>query len=319
MPVGIYNRKPMSQITKDKIRLSKLGKKATPETKVNMSLANKKAWESPEKRAKFHKSMKETLSTPEHVETMRNNMKKQWERGDFEGVHNTPEMRKNMSIITKNRWKNGDFDGVVHTPESNLKHKKFMKDAWANGVFDGIHQTPEARENHSKAMKKLITNGVYDECHQTPEYREKQSKLCKLRWKDGGFATVSEKNRIKSKEQWASGRMDGVFSSPTTIEIMLYKFLEENNISYTKRKTINIGYKTRKPDAFIEPNFVLEADGTYHHSENVHGKDKKSDDARADLIMKEMGYIIYRIPEPDFRNGKYLETLSNIFRIGEIK
>jgi len=318
MPTGIYVRKPMTQITKDNMRLAQLGKKRSSENKKNISLANKKAWESPEKRAKFHKSMKETLSTPEHIEMMCNNMKKQWERGDFDEYNKSSEAKILRSENTKKRWKNGDFDGVVHTLEANLKHKKFMEEAWAKGIFNGVHQTPEARKNHSKAMKKLIADGIFDECHQTLEYREICRKNTKQMWIDGVMSAVSEKNRIKSKEQWASGRMDGVFSSPTTIETMLYKFLEENNIPYTKRKTINIGYKTRKPDSYIEPNIIIEADGTYHHSENCHGKDKKEDDIKADAIMKEMGYIIYRIPEPDFRNGKYLETLNNIFKIGEV-
>jgi len=296
MPIGVYVR--------------------TPENKKNISLANKKAWKSPIKRAKFLKSMKETLSTPEHIEMTRNNMKKQWARGDFEGSHQTPEFRESHRKTTKERWDRGDFDGdscdILHSPEAIEKHRKSMKETWAKGVFDGVHQTPEAKKNHRLAMERQRNAGVFDKCYKTQEFREKQSKLSKQKWENGVMSAVSEKNRIKSKEQWASGRMDGVFSSPTTIETMLYKFLEENNIPYTKRKTINIGYKTRKPDSYIEPNIIIEADGTYHHSENCHGKDKKEDDIKADAIMKEMGYIIYRIPEPDFRNGKYVETLQQI-------
>lgn len=76
----------------------------------------------------------------------------------------------------------------------------------------------------------------------------------------------------------------------TSIEIKLYKVLDDLNIVYNKHKQIK---RLTVPDAFIEPNICIYADGDYWHSlPNVADRDFKINNE-----LKECGYIIVRFSE----------------------
>lgn len=301
----IKNRDIEKNKNKNKISCGKYIR--TQKQKDDQSKFMKTRWESLEYKEEMGNMLK-GLWNDERKEEQSNKSKKQWAEGKYDDCHSTPEARENHSIATKKAHRRD----VYNTTKCKETQSKTMKTVWASGVMDDIHNTPEARKKASDITKKNHVLGKYSKSETTEKHRLN----IKKRLEKGDFSTpkFKEEHRKISKDLWASGRMDSVFSGETSIEISLYKFLEENNIPFTKKKTINIGYRTRKPDAFIEPNIVLEADGTYHHSENCHGKNTKDADIKADLIMKEMGYIIYRIPEPDFRNGKYIETLQQIIK-----
>jgi len=195
------------------------------------------------------------------------------------------------------------FLGRRHSEESKKKNSESQKDRipWNKGRT-GVY-SEETLIKISESLKGEKSPN-YGRCF-PKETREKMSKT-------RSAPEMVEFQRNIAKERWANGGFARVFMRPTSIEILLREFLDHMNIPYSTRKVIDIGYKTRIPDAFIEPNIIIEADGEYYHSEDCHGKNLKTKDEKADKILKEMGYIIYRISESDFRNGNYLETLNMI-------
>jgi len=76
----------------------------------------------------------------------------------------------------------------------------------------------------------------------------------------------------------------------TSIEIRLWKELESRNIKFEKHKSI---LNLTQPDAFIEPNICIYADGDYWHNLKI----TKSQDQYVNKILKENGYRVYRFWE----------------------
>lgn len=218
------------------------------------------------------------------------------------------ETKNKMSEKAKKRWKNPikreKFLSKLNTPKSLKINKIKAIERWKNPKIRAkiitSMNTPEFVEKISKIRKEIWKNPIF------------RKNMSKIQYISQNLPENIEKRKKSLKKAWKEGRYNNAFKSPTIIETKLYNFLDNMNIPYSTTKLINIGYKTRKPDAFILPNIIIEADGEYYHSEECFGKNLKAEDIKADKILKKMGYIIYRISERDFRNEKYQKSLNTI-------
>lgn len=200
-------------------------------------------------------------------------------------IFNTPEGINTRRNNAKSGWDN-------LTPEQMKERKIILKES-AN--------KPERIEKNRENTQKWWNNLSLEE-------REIQG----LKMKEGWDEENREWRRNETKKLWSNGTFDGIFTSPTSIEVKTFSFLDKVGIKYDKFHRINIGYKNRVIDVFIEPNICIEADGEYWHSEDCFGVNRKRTDEETDEILRDLGYIIYRILEEDFNNEKYLEILEKV-------
>lgn len=82
----------------------------------------------------------------------------------------------------------------------------------------------------------------------------------------------------------------------TDIEIILEKWLLENEIQFVKHKTI----LRTTPDFFIDPNICLYADGDYWHNKPK----RKEQDEAINKRLNESGYAVIRLKGSEIYNGK---------------
>ena len=97
--------------------------------------------------------------------------------------------------------------------------------------------------DHSDKVKEAWERGAYDD-RATEEYRQKLSKGIKA--------------------AWARGAMDGIFQSPTSIEIAVANALDQFSLKHQSQWRPP-GY-SKVYDEFIHPNILVEVQGSYWHS-----------------------------------------------------
>lgn len=141
--------------------------KFSPETKRNMSIAQKKLWSDKslleERTARLKESLAEKLKDPEYREKRAEDHRQRWE---------DPEFREKVTA-------------AMNTKENREKQSQALKEKW---------QDPEFRERVTKA----IVEGL-----NTVEYKEKASQAHIERWKDPEFRekVVSSMNSKEAKEK----------------------------------------------------------------------------------------------------------------------
>lgn len=89
------------------------------------------------------------------------------------------------------------------------------------------------------------------------------------------------------QKRWASGKMDGVFQSPTSIEIIVSDALDEMDIKHEIQYRPN-GY-SRIFDEFIPPCLLIEVNGNYWHGPERPEQQKR--DAEKMRWAKNHGFI----------------------------
>jgi len=205
-------------------------------------------------------------------------------RGDHDGKY-TEEAREKLSKATKAAWERGDHDGLSDA----------MKAAWENGVFDDL---PEV-------IKEAWARGDFD----SEETRQKFSETSKAAWENPDYRrrvleAISiaqsipghhQKKSKAAKAQWARGDMDGVFKSPSSLEIEIAKALDDCGISYIQQYKLE--GDGRPFDFFVPPNLLVEVDGEYWHSQP--GR-KERDRAKAELAISQ-GFTFLRIKEREVK------------------
>lgn len=142
---------------------------------------------------------------------------------------------------------------------------------------------------------------------------EIKKKVQKTQFKKGIIPWNKGKTNVYSKEtieQIKQARLKQIFPKKSTnAEVVLFSILEELGIKFSKRKAIKM---ICQADAFVEPNFVLFADGDYWHCNprfytepktKAQAKNIKRDKKADSKLIKE-GYIVKRFWEFDLINKK---------------
>lgn len=141
------------------------------------------------------------------------------------------------------------------------------------------------------------------ECYYVDRKNKKSSKLL-VRCKNCGKLVKKFPCRVKkSKNSFCSFSCNSIYKikiqkhKNTDIEIILKKWLNDNNIKYTFQK--NILNKT-VVDFFIKPNICLYADGDYWHSL----KQWKQRDKKINKLLKNNNYKVIRLKGSEIHAGK---------------
>mgnify|MGYP001600193110 CR=1 FL=1 len=133
------------------------------------------------------------------------------------------------------------------------------------------YQTPETRQKISLSMKGI-----------------KKSEKHRINISNSKKGHLNPAKREDVKEKIRKFRMtQKIPYVNTSIEIKLYNELIGRNIIFHKHKSI-LGIT--QPDAFIEPNICIYADGDYWHNR----EDIKQKDERINNKLTEGGYIVLR-------------------------
>lgn len=122
----------------------------------------------------------------------------------------------------------------------------------------------------------------------------------------GTTFTVHEYAYRRGSGRFCSYQCNRIYSGPTSIETILRHCFDSLGIQYESEYPI----RRFTIDAFVKPNFVFEADGTYWHAlpETVE-KDK-----RRDKWLTDHGYIITRFSESILCNNPS-EVMRTIARV----
>jgi len=190
-------------------------------------------------------------------------------------VATRPAVRQKRSIINKASWVRGAFD----SDETREKMSDRTKAAHARGVYDG----DETREKKSDATRAAWAHGVY-----TDEVRQKQSDAAKTRWARGDF--------------------DGMFESPTTIEIAVVQALEALGLAH-ECEYRPPGY-SRTYDMLVYPDLLIEVQGDYWH--NLPGRAEH--DIEKAVWARGQGFVLVELWEADIREAMAAETIADFVR-----
>lgn len=173
--------------------------------------------------------------------------------------------RRTDSETTKAAWARGCFD-------SEETWRKMSESAKASRA-QGTHSSEETRRKMSDAAKAAWARGDFDERIFTEEARQKMSDAAKVRWARGDYAElftkeVQQKKSDASKAAWARGVYDGVFQSPTSIEIAISDALDELGIMHVSQ------YRPERcrftyDEYLLAQGILLEVNGDYWHSLSV--------------------------------------------------
>jgi len=233
------------------------------------------------------------------------------------------------SCATKAKWQDSEWaervcrarEWIYTDPTVKAKVSRGLKKRWANPKW--AKKTIEA-QNHGKSIpenKRQMSKSIKAKW-QTVEYRAKMeahlgsesqrkkfSRQRKAAWERGCYDTDEWKckqakaQRKRMKERWANGDMDGIFKSPSSLEIMMAEAFDACKVRYIQQYRLE--GDGRPFDFFIEPNVLIEVDGNYWHDlpEAI-----ERDKAKTKLAT-ENGFTLIRIQEDDLREQGAIEIV----------
>jgi len=132
------------------------------------------------------------------------------------------------------------------------------------------------------------------------ERRRKHAETTKANWDKGVYSRHSEAIKIAR----ARGAYDGVFQSPTSIEIAVSEALDTLNIEHEPQYRPD-GY-SRIYDEFIPPGMLVEVQGDYWHSSD----EAQERDAEKATWARDNGYHLVVIWEHEIHNRGALELVK---------
>jgi len=150
-------------------------------------------------------------------------------------------------------------------PKRRQKRSEDMKAGWQAGLFANAH-SDEARMKQSADMKRRWKEGAYSRTH-TEEWRQLASSLRKQAWAIGMYGSPEWRQRISESRihDHVKGVYDGVFRSPTSIEIAVSEALDGLAVIHICQfRPPKCGYVF---DEFVPPLLLIEVHGTYWHSD----------------------------------------------------
>jgi len=243
-------------------------------------------------------------------------MKAAWERGDFDGVFDNAEFRRKQSKATKAAWRRGDHDGLSEAIRAAWKRgdmdgvSEGVRIAWERGDFDGVFDNEEYRKRQSDATKERWERGDYNGLSEAikaawergdfgnEEWRHKQSVSRKVLWAHGHYGEECRRKQSRAtKARWERGEMDGIFKSPTTIELQVAAALDILGIEHEPQYRPD-GH-SRIYDEFVPPNTLIEIQGDYWHGDAFPEHQKR--DAEKAQWAAENGYELIAIWEHEIK------------------
>ena len=135
--------------------------------------------------------------------------------------------------------------------------------------------------------------------HAGKKHSEETKKILSLKAKSYGLSLgknhPSKRPEVRQKIQLA--RMKQVLPiRNTSIELALFSELESRKIPFIKHKSI-LGFT--QPDAFIEPNICVYADGDYWHNR----PEVKEKDERINEVLPQAGFKVLRYTETEINEN----------------
>lgn len=226
------------------------------------------------------------------------------------------------SCATKKVWADGVYENRI-TEEYRRNHSERVKAAWERGCFDK-RDSEEYRQKLSEAMKAVHERGVFKD----PEVNRRRANGIKAAWERGDYAAknINTQHSKAAKERWAAGEMnyalqalqsdeahqrrceamlmrwergdfDGIFQSPTSIEIAVAVALDNLSIEHESQYR---PASTRWPfDEFVPPNILIELQGDYWHGNDF--PDHQERDAEKAQWAKDNGYCLVVIWEHEIK------------------
>lgn len=158
----------------------------------------------------------------------------------------------------------------------------------------GKQITQGSKRCHPCAGKERWKRGIYDDIQVNSTTRNKMSKNAKARWARGDFDGLSE----AVKAAHTRGAYDGVFQSPTTIELELSSALDICGIEHQPQYRPD-GYRCVY-DEFVPPNILIEAHGDYWHGPEK--PEQQTRDTEKAAWAQENSYSLVVMWEHEIRN-----------------
>ena len=182
-------------------------------------------------------------------------------------------------ISGHNSVNNNPFKGKIHSKKTRLQIGKSCKES---KVFQKAMQNPKRKRACAKSALKL-KGKTFEEIYGIKEATIKRANLRKKR--------VHQKFPVKA----------------TSIERKLWEELQLRHIKFFKNRPI---LDCTRPDAFVEPNICIYADGDYWH--NLPNYKKR--DRRQNRILKKNGYKVFRFWEHEINSDKFSEMIGDILK-----
>lgn len=258
---------------------------------------------------------------------MSNLMKSRWANGDSRQVlldaqakFNTEEYRKGMSERTKELWRNEDYrerqvraaQERWQNPEYRRKQVEDAKNRWKNDEYRQaqVEKTKEQwKDPDFRAMHVRISKKTALRLWQDDEYRQNQSETfsayLKQMWQDDEYRSRKSE---QTKRLWEQGVYDGVFNSPTSIEIEVAKALDNLEIEHISQ--FRPPDYSKVYDEYIPPKTLIEVHGDYWHGPK--NPENQRRDAQKAQWARSNGYDLFVIWEHDIREQGALDILCGL-------
>jgi len=191
--------------------------------------------------------------------------------------------------------------------QNNLE---MMRERGRKWYYNNLEWAKEYYQNNSEKIKDRVrtyrlNNSARErerkhEHYQNNREREKERNHEYYQNNSGKF---KERSRIQYRR--LRGLPEGCdLSRPSSIEIIMKRWLQDSNIEFTEQHYINLketDVNWTKVDFFIEPNICVYCDGDYWHgSENP---DVQKRDVRINRALEKKGHIVIRLNGSDILAG----------------
>lgn len=201
--------------------------------------------------------------------------------------------------------------GIKHTLETKRKISEKMKVNMQNSNF-----RKQVSERTKQALANPKIRKIISERTKEAMFRpEILAKTIPTQFKKGSSPWNKNKTNVYSQErlrQMSIERLKRIYPKKDTApELALFQILTDLNVPFKKHPTIQ---DICQPDAFVEPNIALFADGDYWHCNPLKFKVSKSPaqiknlkrDKLANERLTKEGYIVLRFWEDDLLNNPIL-------------
>ncbi len=220
-------------------------------------------------------------------------------------VYDSEEIRQKMKDGIRAAWARGCYANTF-TEGYRQKVGAWNKAARARGCYDNMY-TEEIRQKMSEAAKAARSRGT----HSSEETRQRMSASIKAKWARGDYDSKETRQRMSdtSKAAHARGCFDGVYQSPTSIEIAISEALDELGIMHVKQYRPE-SCRYTYDEYLLAQGILLEINGDYWHS--LPGVLEK--DARKEVWAREHGFTPVTIWEHEIKDQGAMAALKRLRR-----
>ncbi len=225
------------------------------------------------------------------------------------------EQKSKISVATKNAMQNIFIREKIFRTQFKKGRAPWNKHLRGYKIKRSKKLTKEQKKKISEATKKALSCYNIREKMKATQFKKgcrpwnKGKVTGQIPWNKGKKGVYSEETLCKIRLK----RLKQIYPKKNTgIEKILFRILEETNISFQKHMKIKM---ICQADAFVEPNLVLFADGDYWHCNPIFFekrrnskmseaqiKNAKRDEEQNRKLIKE-GYIVLRFWEHDLINN----------------